>query len=98
MQELYEKNSLPIITRRTIIYMRGGVFMERDIDIADMQCWVFRHAQRKWRLTPDACAELFEKYDILGFIAECYGLLHVSSYQCALNDVEGILLRKGVKL
>lgn len=24
---------------------------ERDIDIADMQCWVFRMAQTKWNIS-----------------------------------------------
>lgn len=71
--------------------------MSREqIGIADMQCWVFRHAQKKWDLTPAACAEIFQKFDLLGFIAECYDLLHVSGYQRALDDIEDILRRKGV--
>ena len=69
---------------------------QEQIAIADMQCWVFRHAQKKWNLTSVACAEVFRKYDLLGYIAECYDLLHVSSYQCALDDIEDILRRKGV--
>ena len=69
---------------------------QEQIAIADMQCWVFRHAQKKWRLSPSACADLFKKYDLLGYIAECYDLLHVSSYQCALDDIEDILHRKEV--
>jgi hypothetical protein len=71
---------------------------KRDIDIADMQCWVFRMAQMKWKLSPKECTELFKKYDILGFISECYELLHVSSYACALEDVEDILSANGVTL
>ena len=69
---------------------------QEQIGIADMQCWVFRHAQKKWNLAPATCAEIFRKYDLLGYIAECYDLLHVSSYQCALDDIEDILRRKGV--
>lgn len=69
---------------------------QEQIGIADMQCWVFRHAQTKWHMSPHTCAELFRKYDLLGYIEECYGLLHVSSYQCALDDIEDILHRKGV--
>lgn len=64
---------------------------KRDIDIADMQCWIFRMAQEKWNIPPEDCADLFKKYDILGFISECYELLHVSSYENALADVEDIL-------
>lgn len=71
---------------------------QEQIGIADMQCWVFRHAQQKWHKTPKECADLFRKYDLFGFIADCYGLLHVSSYQSALNEVEGILHDKGVSI
>ena len=71
---------------------------QEQIGIADMQCWVFRKAQRKWNISPSQCAQLFRKYDLFGFIAECYDLLHVSSYERALDDVEDILHRKGVSV
>lgn len=76
----------------------GEVFAlsQEQIGIADMQCWVFRKAQKKWNVSPSQCAQLFRKYDLFGFISECYALLHVSSYECALEDVEDILRRKGV--
>ena len=67
-----------------------------QIGIADMQCWVFRKAQKKWNMSPSECADIFKKYDLFGFISECYDLLHVSSYQCALEDIEEILHSKGV--
>lgn len=68
---------------------------ERQIDIADMQCWVFRMAQNEWGVSPKECAKIFSEYDLLGFISECYDLLHVSSYQHALDDINDILRRKG---
>ena len=55
---------------------------KRQLGIANIQYWVFRMAQSKWKMTPKECAELFKKYDILGFISECYELLYVSSYNC----------------
>ncbi len=69
---------------------------ERQLDIADMQCWVFRMAQSKWNMTSSDCAELFKKYDILGFISECYDILHLNSYACVLHDVETLLKNRGV--
>ena len=60
---------------------------KRQLGIANIQYWVFRMAQSKWKMTSKECAELFKKYDILGFISECYELLHVSSYNCALEDI-----------
>ena len=69
---------------------------QEQIGIADMQCWVFRMAQVKWKMSASDCARLFEKYGILSFIDECYGILHLSSYSCALDDVERLLASKGV--
>ncbi len=69
---------------------------QTQIGIADMQCWVFRKAQKKWNMSPAECTDVFKKYDLLGFISECYDLLHVSSYQCALDEIEEILHSKGV--
>lgn len=68
---------------------------ERHLDITDMQCWVFRMAQSKWNMDPKDIAKLFKKYDILGFISECYEILHVSSYNCALEDIETLLRNQG---
>ena len=53
---------------------------ERDIDISDMQCWVFRMAQKRWEKSPVECVAIFEKNDVLGFISRCYDMLHLSSY------------------
>lgn len=71
---------------------------ERELDIADMQCWVFRLAQTKWKMSSKDCAELFKKYDVFGFINDCYDSLHLNSYACALADVEILLKNRGVTL
>lgn len=69
---------------------------QEQTDIADMQCWVFRMAQTKWHVSPETCAALFRQYDIFGFIERCYDSLHLSSYECALEDVEELLRHQGV--
>ena len=69
---------------------------EYNIDIADMQCWVFRMAQARWKMSAKDCAALFKKYNILGFTADCYDILHLNSYECALDDVEELLKNRGV--
>ena len=71
---------------------------QEQINIADMQCWLFRHAHQKWNISADYCNKLFEKYDLLGYISECYDVLHLSSYQHALQEIEEILKSKGVKI
>ena len=60
------------------------------MDIADMQCWVFRMAQKKWNISGKECSDIFQKYDILGFIRNCYDSLHLNCYACVLDDAEQI--------
>ncbi len=69
---------------------------QREINITDMQCSIYRMAQRKWNITPAECTDLFQKYNIFGFISDCYDTLHLSDYACTLRDVEEILRNNGV--
>ncbi|MDO5424193.1 MAG: DUF3791 domain-containing protein [Eubacteriales bacterium] len=70
----------------------------RQLDVADMQCWVFRMAQTKWKISAKECTKLFRTYDILGFLSDCYETLHVSSYAYALEEVETLLKNRGVSV
>lgn len=69
-----------------------------DSDIQNMQTWIFRKAQIKWNVSPHRCVEIFKKNKIFDFISECYELLHVSSYDCALEEVECILRANGEQI
>lgn len=71
---------------------------EREIDIADMQCWIFRMAQSKWNMPARDCIKIFQKYEVFHFISECYDSLHLNSYACALEDVEELLRNRGVSV
>ncbi len=33
----------------------------QNIDIDDMQCWVFRMAQNRWKKSPEECVKIFQK-------------------------------------
>ncbi|MCC8126073.1 MAG: DUF3791 domain-containing protein [Clostridiales bacterium] len=68
------------------------------MNVTDMQCRIFRMAEKKWGLAPEVCADIFRQYDIFGFIDECYDSLHLNSYQCALDDVETLLHNQGVDI
>ena len=68
---------------------------QEQINITDMQCRLFRMAQREWHLSPSECADLFQKNNVFDFISDCYDSLHLSSYQCALEEVEELLRTKG---
>ena len=56
-----------------------------DVDIMDMECRLFRMAQKKWHMEPKECED-------------CYDGLHLSGYQCALDDIQTLLSNQGVVL
>ena len=67
----------------------------RTSDIAHMQSWLFRMAERRWDMSPVSVAEVFRDYDVYGYISSLYELLHLNGYECALNDIEKYLKGKG---
>ena len=69
---------------------------QEQINISHMQCWLFRLAQTKWNKTPEETTAIFEEFDVFEYIADCYDMLHLSSYHPALNDIEALISQKGV--
>ena len=67
-------------------------------DVLDMQIRVFRKFRLRHHMKPKDALRVFEACDILGFIAECYELLHVSGDECVLDDIDEILANRGVAL
>ncbi|NGM18107.1 DUF3791 domain-containing protein [Eggerthellaceae bacterium zg-887] len=67
----------------------------RQTDVADMQCWLLRMAQVAWHMPAKDVAMLFRDQGVFDYIDDLYGLLHVSSYQSALGDVEKYLQARG---
>ena len=72
--------------------------MSREQEINHLKCWLFRNATLRWNKSPSETAELFKKYSLYKFVADCYDILHVSSYECALDELERVLNANGVKV
>ncbi len=70
--------------------------MEKEIQ--EMKCHAFRIAQQRWQLPPSRCAEIFARYGVYAFIQDCYDILHLSGYECVVNDIEKMLAAEGVVL
>ena len=71
---------------------------EHDIDISDIQCFIFHISLTRLKKSPEACRKIFQDNDVFGFIASCYDILHLSSYECVLDDVEEMLKNRGVSV
>lgn len=67
----------------------------RQPDIADMKCWLLRLAQKRWGMPATEVARIFRQADVYTYVSELYDLLHLSSYDRALDDVEKYLAAKG---
>lgn len=70
----------------------------RQSDIADMKCWLLRLAQTRWHMPAARVTQLFSEADAYDYVTELYDLLHLSSYERALDDIETYLTAKGHSL
>ena len=70
----------------------------RRSDIADMKCWLLRLAQKRWRMPAVRVAQLFSEAGVYDYVTELYDLLHLSSNERALDDIETYLTAKGYSL
>ena len=69
-------------------------FVEQEI--VHMEARLFRMFTEQTGLSPKDAADVFTRGKVLPFIRDCYGLLHLSSDLCALDDVLHMLKAKGV--
>lgn len=70
--------------------------MTESRNMNHMKCYLFRMAQQKWNLSPSMTAKIFNENKLFDYIANCYGSLHLSSYQLVLNDLETIIKNRRV--
>lgn len=70
----------------------------RQSDIADMKRWLLRLAQKRWRMPAARVAQLFSEAGVYDYVTELYDLLHLSSNERALDDIETYLTAKGYSL
>lgn len=68
--------------------------LTEEQEICTMQCWIFRMAQKKWKLSSSECAEVFRKYSLMDVIRDNYGMFHLSGYDTVLAELTQILKAK----
>ena len=67
-------------------------------EILHMQVRLFRLACKKWHMDADACADIFDRYQIDALIRELYGLFHVQGDEANMAELEEYLEARGVRL
>lgn len=69
--------------------------MSEKQQILYMQTRMIRNASEKWNRPIEMISELFEKYDVLQYIEDCFELFHVEGDEAILEDVTEYLENKG---
>lgn len=72
--------------------------MSERAEIVFMQVRLLRVASEEWNTTIQKASELFEKYEILKFIEDCYGIFHTEGDGAVFDEINVVLDRKGVDI
>ncbi|MGN0408603.1 MAG: DUF3791 domain-containing protein [Bacteroides sp.] len=72
-----------------------GICMSERQQIIYMQARIIRLASEKWNMPVEKIAEIFEKYNVLRYIEDCFGIFHVEGDDAVFEDVAAYLKNKG---
>ena len=61
-----------------------------------MQARLLRLASEEWHISVQKVNELFNKYDILQFVEDCYGVFHMEGDYAVFEEIIAVLKNKGV--
>jgi hypothetical protein len=69
--------------------------MSEKSEIVFMQVRLLRIASEKWHTTIQKTSKIFEKYGILKFIEDCYGIFHTEGDEAVFDEICVVLEHKG---
>ncbi len=70
--------------------------MNESSEIVFMQTRLLRLASEEWHMSIQDANILFDKYNILKFIEECYGVFHMEGDYAVFDEIKTVLRSKGV--
>ena len=70
--------------------------MSKRSEIIFMQARLLRLASEEWRMSIQKVNALFDKYSILKFIEDCYGVFHMEGDYAVFEEIKTVLKNKGV--
>lgn len=77
---------------------KGGRCMSERSEIVFMQVRLLRLASEEWHTTIQKASRLFEKYGILKFIEDCYGVFHTEGDEAVFDEINMVLKHRGVDI
>lgn len=72
--------------------------MSEKSEIVFMQVRLLRIASEEWHMPIQKVNELFDKFGILKFIEECYGVFHMEGDYAVFDEIKTLLRNKGAEL
>lgn len=70
--------------------------MSEKMEIVFMQVRLLRLASEEWHMSIQKVNELFDKYSILKFIEDCYGVFHMEGDYAVFDEIKTVLKNKRV--
>ncbi|MCQ2588069.1 MAG: DUF3791 domain-containing protein [Treponema sp.] len=72
--------------------------MNEEQQILFMQIRLIRMTSEKLGLTLKQTAELFDKFKVLSFIRDCWGIFHIEGDNAVYEEIREYLISKGAVL
>lgn len=98
LEKYLNKRRAFIIMEFSDKYSKGGRCMSEKSEIVFMQVRLLRLASEEWHTTIQKVSRLFEKYGILKFIEDCYGVFHTEGDEAVFEEINVVLEHKGVDI
>lgn len=72
--------------------------MNEKSQIVFMQVRLLRMAAEEWHTTIQKANEIFDKYNLLKFIEECFDVFHMEGNRAVFEEIQTVLRCKGVDI
>lgn len=72
--------------------------MTEQSEIVFMQARLLRLASEEWHMSIPKVNSLFDKYDILKFIEDCYDVFHMEGDYAVFEEIKLVLKNKGADI
>lgn len=72
--------------------------MSEKTQIVFMQTRILRMASEEWNTTIQKANAVFDKYNLLRFIEECFDVFHLEGDRAVFEEIQTVLRCKGVDI